>query len=75
MKSPFGRDDRMEKMFKAGAIYVLVSPESETQIDFWGYKDKTSAMKNAIEVSDIGLWVYVVETATNEVVAYFPGHH
>lgn len=37
MKSPFGRGgDRMEKMFKAGATYMLVSQESETQTDFWG---------------------------------------
>lgn len=73
MKSPFGRDDRMGKMFKGGATYALISPESDTQIDFWGYKDKVAAMKEALEIADIGLWVYVVETATNDVVAYFPG--
>lgn len=75
MKSPFGQDNRMGKMCRGGASYALISPESETQIDFWGYKDKVSAMKSTVEISDIGLWVYIVETATNEVVAYFPGHH
>ena len=75
MKSPFGRDDRMGKMLNAGATYVLVSPESDTQIDFWGYKNKADALKEALEVADIGLWVYIVETATNEIIAYFPGKH
>ena len=63
----------MGKMFKAGATYALISPESDTQIDFCGYKDKATAMKEALEISNIGLWVYVVETATNDVVAYFQG--
>lgn len=75
MKSPFGRDDRMDKMHRCGAPYALISPESDTQIDFWGYKDKAAALKEALEIADIGLWVYVVETATNEIVAYFPGKH
>lgn len=73
MTNPFINDDRLAKMKKAGANYCAVSPESNTQLDFTGFIDRDKAYKYAVEISDCGLWVYVIELTDFHVIAYLTG--
>lgn len=74
MTNPFINDDRLMKMKKAGANYCVVSPESDTTLDFMGFMDRSKAYENAVDTSDCGLWAYVIELTDFHVIAYLTGH-
>lgn len=72
-KNPFLNDDRLYKMKAAGCSYCVVNPESATQLDFMGFKDRAKAFKEAVSISECGLWAYVIELTDYHVIAYLTG--
>lgn len=47
--------------------YAVICPKSDTQLD----RDK--AYKYAVEISECGLWAYMIELTDDHVIAYLTG--
>ena len=75
MINPFANDSRIQKMKDTGKVnYAVICPESDTQLDVMGFVDRDKAYKYAVEISECGLWAYMVELTDDHVIAYLTGH-
>lgn len=74
VENPFINDDRLYKMRNAGVNYCVVSPESSTQLDFIGFRDRRRAFDEAVSTSKCSLWAFIIELTDFHVVAYLTGY-
>jgi hypothetical protein len=74
MLNPFVNDSRIQKLKAAGKVnYAIICQESDAQFEVIGFVNRDKAYKYAVDISECGLWAYMVELTDDSVIAYLTG--
>lgn len=74
MINPFINESEIKRMKELDTVdYVVVYPESINQFNFIGFSDRDKAYNRAVEISESGLWAYVIELTDDHIIAYLTG--